>query len=109
MGSSSLLAFSACSTETKLEFPAGLDPLQEMQIEPPVGSSVDPYPQELNLISETTEEYTWVQARGYLHQDLLMGWEKIRDPEVYVDINEVTTYTVDEVSSDLYDYVFIRM
>ena len=107
MCSLSIFVFSACNTETKLEFPEGLAPLQEMQVELPIGSSTEPYPQEINLISETTEEYTWVQARGYLHQDLLSGWTKIRDPEVYVDINEVTTYTVDEVSSDLYDYVFV--
>ena len=78
-----------------------------MQVELPTGSSADPYPQEINLDSVTTDEYTSVQARGYLHKDLLSAWEKIRVPEVYVDVNEVTTYSVDEISSDLYDYVFV--
>ena len=103
----SLLGFSACTEDVKLEFPEGLEPLEEIQVDLPAGTSADPYPQELNLSSGETDEYAWVQARGYLHQDIISGWEKIRDPEVYIDIDEVTEYTIDDVSSDLYDYVFV--
>ena len=101
------MAFSACSEEVKLEFPEGLEPLEEISVDLPAGTSAEPYPQELNFASGETDDYAWAHARGYLHQDLLSAWGKMRTPEVYVDMNEVTAFTVDEVSNDQYDYVFV--
>ena len=99
----------AClNNDIKHAFPEGLEALDELKVSPPSGDDSNSYPQELNLLSGgDDEEYAWVHAAGYLHGEITTVWEWIRDEEIYVNLREVTEYSVTEQNSDSYDYVYL--
>jgi hypothetical protein len=86
----------ACSNESiKHSFPEGLEALDELRVDPPSANDSEQYPQELHLLSGgDDDEFAWVHAIGYLHSDIQTVWEWIREDEIYVNIREVTEYTV---------------
>ncbi len=86
------------------EFPTTLEPLEEMRVGLPEG---DNYPEEIEIFSEDGEAYAWVHARGYLHLSLEDAWTALRNDLVYVNQRTVAEYTVTEVDSDTYDYIFV--
>ena len=98
--------FVACFSEdvVEKEFPSILEPLEEIRVGLPAG---DDYPEEIKLISEDGEEYAWVHARGYLHLSLEDAWTALRNDLVYVNQRTVESYTVTEVDSEEYDYIYI--
>ena len=98
--------FVACFSEdvVEKEFPSILEPLEEIRVGLPAG---DDYPEEIKLISEDGEEYAWVHARGYLHISLEDAWTALRNDLVYVNQRTVESYTVTEVDSEEYDYIYI--
>lgn len=86
------------------EFPKVLEPLEEIRVEPPEG---DNYPEEIALLSEDGTDYAWVHARGYLHLSMEAAWTALRNDLVYVNQRDVSHYSVTEVDSDEYDYIFL--
>lgn len=86
------------------EFPTTLEPLEEMRVGLPEG---DNHPEEIEVFSEDGEAYAWVHARGYLHLSLEDAWTALRNDLVYVNQRTVAEYTVTEVDSDTYDYIFV--
>ncbi len=95
-----------CFSEDLAEtaFPSILEPLEDIRVGLPEGAD---YPEEVVILSEDTEEYAWVHARGYLHLSLEQAWRALRDDSVYVNHRTVDSYTVTEVDSDEYDYIFL--
>ena len=100
------LLFVACWSEdvVEKEFPSILEPLEEIRVGLPEG---DDYPEEIEILSEDGEEYAWVHARGYLHLSLDDAWTALRNDLVYVNQRTVESYTVTEVDSEEYDYIYI--
>jgi hypothetical protein len=98
--------FVACWSEdvVEKEFPTILEPLEEIRVGLPEG---DDYPEEIEVLSEDGENYAWVHARGYLHLSLDDAWIALRNDLVYVNQRDVAEYTVTEVDSDEYDYIFV--
>ena len=85
------------------EFPKILEPLEDIRVEPPQGED---YPEEITVGSEDGTDYAWAHARGYLHLSLEDAWTALRNDLVYVNQRDVTNYTVTEMDSDEYDYIF---
>ena len=98
--------FVACWSEdiVEKEFPTVLEPLEEIRVGLPEG---DNYPEEIEVLSEDGEDYAWVHARGYLHLSLDDAWTALRNDLVYVNQRTVESYTVTEVDSEEYDYIYI--
>lgn len=86
------------------EFPKVLEPLDEIRVEVPEG---DHYPEEITLQSENGTDYASVHARGYLHLSLDDAWTALRSDLVYVNQRDVTSYTVTDMDSEDYDYIFL--
>lgn len=86
------------------EFPTILEPLEEIRVGLPEGED---YPEDVVVFSEDGEEYAWVHARGYLHLSLEDAWTALRNDLVYVNQRTVAEYTVTEMDSELYDYIFV--
>ena len=63
--------------------------------------------EEIEILSEDGDEYAWVHARGYLHLSLDDAWTALRNDLVYVNQRDVAEYTVTEIDSDEYDYIFV--
>ena len=85
------------------EFPKILEPLDDIRVEPPEG---DGYPEEIAVLSEDGTDYAWAHARGYLHLSIEDAWTALRNDLVYVNQRDVTNYTVTEMDSDTYNYIF---
>ena len=99
---------SACQKETEpIEFPDVIEAVEEMKVAAPVGTSDDPYPEEYNVLSADEGDYAWVHLRGFLHTDMSQAWAAIRTAEVYINQRDVTEYSVEEISSEQYDYIFL--
>lgn len=86
------------------EFPTILEPLEEIRVGLPEGED---YPEDVEIFSEDGEEYAWVHARGYLHLSLEDAWTVLRNDLVYVNQRTVAEYTVTEMDSEVYDYIFV--
>ena len=98
--------FVACWSEdvVEKEFPTILEPLEEIRVGLPEGED---YPEEIEVLSEDGDDYAWVHARGNLHLSLDDAWTALRNDLVYVNQRDVAEYTVTEVDSDEYDYIFV--
>ena len=86
------------------EFPKILEPLEEIRVDHPDG---DDYPEEIALLSGDGDDYAWAHARGYLHLSIEDAWAALRNDLVYVNQRDVTNYTVTELESDEFDYIFL--
>ncbi|MAA79777.1 MAG: hypothetical protein CL916_11005 [Deltaproteobacteria bacterium] len=96
----------ACISNEVLQndFPKILEPLEDIRVEVPQG---DDFPEEIVLLSEDGPDYASVHARGYLHLSLDNAWTALRNDLVYVNQRDVSNYTVTEMDSDEYDYIFL--
>ena len=97
----------ACTDDKPVAFPDGLEPLEEIKVDLPVGTSSDPFPEEINWESGDEGDYGWIHARGYIKSSPSQVWAALREPTVFVDIDKVVEYTVEEQNSSEYDYVFV--
>lgn len=102
-----VFALIACTNDKEVAFPDGLEPLEEIRVDAPVGTSANPFPEEINWISGDEGDYGWIHARGYLNVSPDLAWEKLREPEVFVDTDKVAEYSVEEQNSSTYDYVYV--
>ena len=102
-----VLIFLACTGSTeKTAFPDVLTPIEEMKVEAPEGTSSDPYPETYELLSADEGDHAWVHLRGYIQSDISSVWNSIRNDLVYVNQREVARYEVEELDSEIYDFVF---
>ena len=101
-----VLSIVAClsSEQISKEFPIILDPLEDIRVGLPEGNG---YPEEVVVLSEDTDEYAWVHARGYLHVSVEEAWTAVRNDLVYVNQRTVDAYTVTEIDSEDYDYIVV--
>lgn len=101
-----VLSIVAClsSEQISKEFPIILDPLEDIRVGLPEGNG---YPEEIVVLSEDTDEYAWVHARGYLHVSVEEAWTAVRNDLVYVNQRTVDAYTVTEIDSEDYDYIAV--
>ena len=101
-----ILSIVACLSNEPIskEFPTILNPIEDIRVGLPEGTG---YPEDITILSEDTEEYAWVHARGYLHVSLEAAWTAVRNDLVYVNQRTVDTYTVTEIDSEDYDYIFV--
>ena len=97
----------ACTDDKPVAFPDGLEPLEDIKVEAPVGTTADPFPEEINWVSGDEGDYGWIHARGYIKSSPSQTWAALREPTVFVDIDKVVEYTVEEQNSSEYDYVYV--
>ena len=86
----------ACNREKTVDFPDGLAPLDaENRATPPKGTSADPYPEEISIITGSEDEYEWGHGFAYVHAPIDKVWEAIQDPDVDVDRARVDSWTTE--------------
>lgn len=93
-----ILLCSACQRDVKTPFPEGLEPLEDMAVDPPAGAD---FPETTTNVVGETDDYVWAHVRGYLHADLTDVWELARtDGEAMADrrgLDDIATeYGVEE-------------
>ena len=85
----------------------GLEPLEDVnQASLPEGTSDDPYPETLNIVTGDADDYAWAHGRGYVDKDIATTWAAFATPEVVVDRRRVQEWTVTEDVAD-YDVSFL--
>ncbi|MEC7988122.1 MAG: hypothetical protein VX278_23350 [Myxococcota bacterium] len=89
----------ACNIETPI-LSDSVAPLEE-------NTAPDPSGDVLSLVSGTTDEYGWVHAKAILPVDIGAAWGALRSELVYIDHEEVTEYTIEEVEDENYDYRYL--
>lgn len=82
-----------------------LEPLEEILVGAPASTNTEVYPENVRIISEDGEDYAWVHARGYIHQNIKTVWDALRNDLVYVNQRSVAEYSIDVIESDVFDYV----
>lgn len=80
----------ACKSE--VEFPPGLEPLEENKAPAPEGS--DEWPETLSMLSGEEEDYVWTHARAYVQVAGAEVAAAVQDPEVGVDRRRVVEFAV---------------
>jgi hypothetical protein len=97
----------ACGEPEPVSFPPGLEPLEDMFVDAPAATGGEPYPEEVSWASGDEGDYGWIQARGYIHATPSEAWESLRSEAVFIDHRKITEYELEELDSDVYDYVFL--
>jgi len=85
----------ACQGTTITEFPEGLEPLEELQVDAPEGDGRDAFPESVNIASGETEDYYWGHAAGYVHASVADVWAALQEPDVNVDRLRVDEWSAD--------------
>ncbi|HJL17298.1 MAG TPA: hypothetical protein RMH99_16645 [Sandaracinaceae bacterium LLY-WYZ-13_1] len=80
-----LFALSGCFGTEVTEFPDGLEPLEENDLEPPMGTADEPYPEEFVLEAMPGGRYDTILGRGYIQAPLAQVWDAYRTPAVGAD------------------------
>ena len=99
-----LLLMVGCQGTVVTEFPAGLEPLEDLVVEAPEGDGRDAFPETVNILSGETEDYYWGQAVGYVHAPISDVWAATQNPDVNVDrlrVDEWVTETDIETEFDV--------
>jgi hypothetical protein len=113
VGAAALFA-SACGGRIITAFPAGLEPLDAMNQAPdpmPVGD--DMHPEKLAWAIGNTDQYAWVDARGFVHAPIDQVFQAIQTTTVCVDRRKVNRWSSTEgvesgymVSFRIHDIVY---
>jgi hypothetical protein len=93
-----LLLALACHHE--LEFPDGLEPLEENLAPPPEGS--EDWPETLSLVSGE-DDFNWTHGRGYVREAVETVIAAVEDPDVGVDRRRVASWDVEMDTEPEYD------
>jgi len=97
-------AGSGCLGSSETEFPAGLEPLDEVGAPWPGGDGE--HPETLSTAHGSTDDYDWVHARGYVHAPLAEVYPALRVPEVNVNRRQVDEWSVTWDVEDGYDHSY---
>jgi hypothetical protein len=82
----SLVLGAGCAGDETTVFPDGLDPLESVnKAQAPAPAAGDPYPQKINMVSGSNDQYDWVHARAYVHAPLAKTWAAVHDAMVTTD------------------------
>jgi hypothetical protein len=95
-----------CAGEEDTPFPDGLSPLEDNLAPAPTGTADDPWPEAVEVVSGTAEDWVYAHARGYVHAPVDAVWAALRDPDVIVDRRRVSAYSTTEVDDPAYDYAY---
>lgn len=90
-----LALLAGCGRSVVTEFPPGLEPLEESKAPWPTGTSDDRYPEEIELVGGTSDEYYWAHARAYVKAPLEDLFPVLCTPAVNVDRREVDEWEVE--------------
>ena len=106
----SVCCLTGCMAPSELVVPAGLEALAPMRLDAPELQNGQ-YAEDFDVLSgeETDsqgEVFGWAQGRGYLYASTHKVWQEIRNPDVYINHGDVTSYEVEEHSSLEYDYLY---
>jgi hypothetical protein len=97
-----MLLFACGPVETT--FPAGLEPLEANTAPLPEGD--DPYPEVLTLVSREQEDGVWTHARGYITASVADVWQTLQIPDVCVDRQHVSSYSITTDTDPAYEVSF---
>ena len=99
-----------CAHQSEIVVPSGLEALAPMRLDAP-DLQDGQYVEEFDVLSgeeseSSGEAYGWAQGRGYLYATPSKAWQAIRNPDVYINHGEVTSYEVEERPSVEYEYLY---
>ena len=97
----------ACTDDKPVAFPDGLEPLEEIKVDLPVGIFQNPFLKKSAGNRRRKVTTDGFMPRGYIKSSPSQVWAALREPTVFVDIDKVVEYTVEEQNSSEYDYVFV--
>ena len=97
---------SGCFGNESTPFPPGLEPLEEVTVEPPAPVDGDMYPEMLRMESGDIGQYDWVQARGYIDAPIEDVYAALRMPEVVADHRAVSRHSVTLDTDPEYEHSF---
>ncbi len=95
-----------CFGSETTEFPEGLEPLGENDLEGP-GTPDDPYPEEFQVEGENGARFSTVLGRGYIHAPPADVWAAYRDPAVGADRRTSPGWTSEPVADHPYDDSYV--
>jgi hypothetical protein len=95
-----------CFGNESTPFPPGLEPLEEVTVEPPAPASGDMYPETLAMESGELSRYDWVQARGYIDAPIEDVYAALQMPEVVTDHRAVSRHSVTLDTEPEYEHSF---
>lgn len=106
-----LLALAAChggDKDSGSAVPTGLEMLEDKNMaDLPGAKDGDDYPEELNVVGDEGDDYDWAHGAGYIHGSVADCWAAMADPEVVVDRQRVTSWTVEMDVEPEYDVSFV--
>ena len=81
-----------CQTTISTPFPDGLEPLEDLAVEPPAATDSEAYPETTTSAVGEEEDYLWAHVRGYFQHDIADVWELMRtDPVAMSDRRDLTS------------------
>ena len=87
----------SCAGNTASDFPPGLSPLDDTnQAVPPAAKPGDPYPEDVSTATGETDDYSWAQAKGYVHAPIEVTFAAMHAKDVCVDRRKVDEWTITE-------------
>jgi len=97
-----LLALGCHDVDTP--FPEGMEPLEDNLASCPEGTGAHPYPEEIVLVSGTSEAFAWTHACAYVLAPAVDTWEALQQPDVVVDRRRVAEWSATFDVEEGYDF-----
>lgn len=98
---------SGCFGTEVTEFPDGLEPLDENDLEPPMGTADDPYPEEYVLEGTHSGAYDLILGRGYIQAPLADVWAAYQNPAVGADRRTSPDWSSTPIEGSTYDASYV--
>jgi hypothetical protein len=86
--------------------PPGLDPVEANTAPDPAPTATDPHPEVLSVVSGDTDEFSFAQAKGFIHTTMAKYYDAIHDGAVVTDRRRVDSFTVTNNVETGYDVSF---
>lgn len=87
-----------------VEFPPGLEPLEENKVPKRTLKPGAPAPVELDMVFDGEGDFSWAHGRGWLDASMSRVWEVLQNPDVVVDRREVAEWSVTTGVEPEYDH-----
>jgi len=97
------LLASGCFGNEVTEFPDGLEPLGDNDIDPPEGTADDPCPEEYVLEASGGSRFDTILGRGYIKAPIEDVWAAYRDPAVGADRRTSPEWSTTPLEDPQYD------
>jgi hypothetical protein len=102
-----VMSLAGCQHDETTAFPPGLAPLATDSVAPPAGDGGDAYPETVTITQGSDPNYNYVVATGYVDAPIETVWAAFKIPNVVVDRENITSYTVQENVETGYDVSFL--